>query len=111
MAHSDIPKIDKLNKSNYALWKFNMSNFLAGKTWNKLTDGSVTLANNPQADAEAKTAIGFSLDPEHLAMVVHCPTSKEMWYPCLKGTPLRDQQDAGSMRMAQLQVQAGRLMQ
>ena len=60
-----------------------MSNFLAGKTWNKLIDGTVTLENNPaqfpQADAKAKTAIGFSLNEEHLAMVVHCQTSKEMW--------------------------------
>ena len=83
MGDSDIPKIEKLNKSNYALWKFNMSNFLAGKTWNKLTDGTVNLENNPaqfpQADAKAMTAIGFSLDQEHLAMVVHCRTSKEMW--------------------------------
>ena len=82
---SDIPKIDRLNKSNYAFWKFNMMNFLTGKTWIKVVDGTVTAANAavgvnwPQIDAKAKTAIGFSLDEEHLSMVIGCATSKEMW--------------------------------
>ena len=97
MADSDIPKIDKLNKSSYALWKFNMSNFPAGKTWNKLTDGSVTLANNPQqfpqADAKANvdsdrllTGPGASGNGCALPDVQR----NVIYDPCLKGTPVRD---------------------
>ena len=78
----DLPRIEKLTKSNYALWKFNMWNFMSGKTWNKILDGSATAANTrdwAQYDAKAKTAIGCTLDPEHLSMVIHCETAKEMW--------------------------------
>ena len=76
-----FPRIDKLNKSNYELWKFNMTNYISSQNWTRVIDGTVPAdhADFPLLDAKARTAIGMTLDAEHLSMVIHCATSKDMW--------------------------------
>lgn len=87
MAASDQPRIEKLNAKNYPLWKFAMRTFIEGKGWNDLVtdgipepeEGAEPDANNVQKDAQCRSAIVSSIDNEHLAMVIHCNTAKEMW--------------------------------
>ena len=80
-AGPDVPKIEKLNKSNYVLWKFNMLNWIRGKGWERYLTGDVNPeeANFNRIDSRVKAAIGFTLDEQHLASVVHCDTSGQMW--------------------------------
>ena len=78
----EVPKIDKLSRTNYPLWKFNIENWILGKGWKPLLDGTATPANLPnfgQLNAKVKAVIGISLDQEHLSQVLHCETAFQMW--------------------------------
>lgn len=75
-----VPRIDKLNAKNYPLWKFAMNNYIRSKSWHKLISGEEEEGEDfDEKDAKCKTAIAMTLDQEHLAMVIHCQTAKEMW--------------------------------
>ena len=80
---NEIPKFERLSKSNYPLWKFCLENYLQGKELGaQLTDdapeGDDAVAFHTK-DSKAKGIIAMTLDQEHLASVVHCATAKEMW--------------------------------
>ena len=74
-------KITKLNRDNWSLWRFQMSNYFAASEYTSIITGELAALAIGFAlkDAKVRHAIGAVLDEEHLAMVLHCATGKQMW--------------------------------
>ena len=58
-----------------------MLNWIRGKGWERFVTGKVNPeeANFNRNESRVSAAIGFTLDEQHLASVVHCDTSSQMW--------------------------------
>ena len=81
---SSIGSVYKYTGQNFNLWKHQMHIALDGRDIFSIVDGSEKLDDAldkawKKKDNLAKWIITTPVDQEHLAMIINCKTSAEMW--------------------------------
>ncbi|XP_023317763.1 uncharacterized protein LOC111694319 [Trichogramma pretiosum] len=79
--------IEKLNTTNFQMWKFQLENLFIAQgiedivdgTRERPTQGGVELKSWLKDDAKAKFLISSAMEPEQVRHILICESSKEMW--------------------------------
>ncbi|KAL7287220.1 hypothetical protein TKK_0018651 [Trichogramma kaykai] len=79
--------IEKLNATNFRMWKFQLENLfiaqdienIVDRTRERPTQAGVELKSWLKDDSKAKFLISSAMEPEQVRHILICETSKEMW--------------------------------